>query len=178
MCERSGKRGCCIVYVRKLSFMPEKRASPRLNIRHVKPAVSSSIGEEEGISRGRFSIRKFRTQDCLKRYFIIWIPGKNYFWTFYLSPNYEIAIAKITNEQRRNVLETAGSTWPIFKRGLAHFSRIKGASLHRQLLDQNDDIWRRLKFYLLWKITSTYNEWELPKFRHYMLYLGYWADFA
>jgi len=37
---------------------------------------------------------------------------------------------------------------------------------------------RRLKFYLLWKITSTYNEWELFKFRHYMLYLGYWADFA
>jgi hypothetical protein len=98
MCERSGKRGCCIVYVRKLSFMPEKRASPRLNIRHVKPAVSSSIGEEEGISRGRFSIRKFRTQDCLKRYFIIWIPGKNYFWTFYLSPNYERGILNLIHK--------------------------------------------------------------------------------
>jgi len=42
MCERSGKRGCCIVYVEKLSFMHEKRASPRLNIRHVNLAVSSS----------------------------------------------------------------------------------------------------------------------------------------
>jgi len=27
-------------YVGKLSFMPEKRASPRLNIRHVNPAIS------------------------------------------------------------------------------------------------------------------------------------------
>ena len=42
MCERSGKRGCCIVYVRKLSFMHEKRASPRLNIRHVNSAFSLS----------------------------------------------------------------------------------------------------------------------------------------
>jgi ankyrin len=40
MCERSGKRGCCIVYVGKLSFKHEKRASPRLNICHVNPAVS------------------------------------------------------------------------------------------------------------------------------------------
>jgi hypothetical protein len=43
MCEREGKRGCCIVYVRKLSFMHEKHASPRLNIRHVNPAVSISF---------------------------------------------------------------------------------------------------------------------------------------
>jgi len=42
MCERSGKRGCCIVYVRKLSFMHEKHASPRLNICHVNPAVSGA----------------------------------------------------------------------------------------------------------------------------------------
>ena len=42
MCERSGKRGCCIVYVEKLSFMHEKRASPRLNIRHVNLAVSGT----------------------------------------------------------------------------------------------------------------------------------------
>jgi len=45
MCERCEQRGCCIVYeiptyVGKLSFMPEKRASPRLNISHVDPAVS------------------------------------------------------------------------------------------------------------------------------------------
>jgi hypothetical protein len=31
-------------YVGKLSFMPEKRASPRLNIRHVNPAVSKGAG--------------------------------------------------------------------------------------------------------------------------------------
>jgi hypothetical protein len=50
MCERSGKRGCCIVYVEKLSFMHEKRASPRLNIRHVNPAVSASTATSDSLS--------------------------------------------------------------------------------------------------------------------------------
>jgi hypothetical protein len=37
-------KGVVIVYVRKLCFMLEERASPHLNISHVNPAVSESCG--------------------------------------------------------------------------------------------------------------------------------------
>jgi hypothetical protein len=56
MCELGGQRGSLNCYVRKLSFMPEKRASPRLNIGHVDPAVSltdiNSAVVSTGISDG------------------------------------------------------------------------------------------------------------------------------
>jgi len=46
MCELGGQRGCCIGHVRKVPFMLEKRAGPRLNnlIGRKDPAVSVSRG--------------------------------------------------------------------------------------------------------------------------------------
>jgi hypothetical protein len=49
MCELFGQRGSLNCYVKKLSFMLEKRASPRLNVGHVDPAVSHRSNRKEPI---------------------------------------------------------------------------------------------------------------------------------